>query len=83
MLLPSNTTRTNEVGIMIRQTILPFKLEITKDLIRSHAGLGLLGKFAVGLDLNKALDKFLPGPGSEAGYLPSQHVFPPILMLDG
>ena len=68
---------------MIRQTILPFKLEITKDLITSHAGLGLLGEFAVGLGLNKALDEYLPGPGSGAGYLPSEHVFPLILMLNG
>ena len=68
---------------MIRQTILPFKLEISKDLITSHAGLGLLGEFAVGLGLNKALDEYLPGPGSGAGYLPSEHVFPLILMLNG
>ena len=54
---------------MIRQIILPFKLEIIKDLITSHAGLGLLGEFAVGLGLNKALDKYLPGPGSGAGYI--------------
>ena len=68
---------------MTRQTILPFKLEISKDLITSHAGLGLLGEFAVGLGLNKALDEYLPGPGSGAGYLPSEHVFPLILMLNG
>ena len=49
---------------MIRQTILPFKLEISKDLITSHAGLGLLGESAVGLGLNKALDEYLPGPGN-------------------
>ena len=68
---------------MIRQSILPFKLEISKDLITSHAGLGLLGEFAVGLGLNKALYEYLPGPGSGAGYLPSEHVFPLILMLNG
>jgi len=68
---------------MIKQSVLPFKLEITKDLITSHAGLGLLGEFAVGLGLNKALDEYLPGPGSGAGYLPSEHVFPLILMLNG
>ena len=32
---------------MIRQTVLPFKLEMTNDLITSHAGLVLLGEFAV------------------------------------
>jgi len=56
---------------MIKQTVLPFKLETTKDLITSHAGLALMGEFAVGLGLNKALDRYLPEPGSGAGYLAS------------
>jgi len=38
---------------MIKQTVLPFKLEETKDLITSHAGLALLGEFAVGLGLSE------------------------------
>jgi hypothetical protein len=45
------------------QTVLPFKLETTMDLITAHAGLALLGEFAVGVELNKALGKDLPGPG--------------------
>jgi len=49
---------------------------MTNDLITSHPGLALLGEFAVGLGLNKALDRYLPGPGSGAGYLASGHVFP-------
>jgi len=68
---------------MIKQTVLPFKLEKTNDLITSHAGLALLGEFAVGLGLNKALDRDVPGPGSGAGYLASEHVFPIVLMLNG
>ena len=68
---------------MIKQSVLPFKLEMTKDLITSHAGLALFGEFAVGLGLNKALDRHLPGPGSGAGYLASEHVFPLVLMLNG
>lgn len=68
---------------MIKQSVLPFKLETTKDLITSHAGLALLGEFAVGLGLNKALDRCLPEPGSGAGYLASEHVFPLVLMLNG
>ncbi len=68
---------------MIRQTVLPFKLEMTNDLITSHAGLAVLGEFAVGLGLNEALDRYLPGPGSGAGYLASEHVFPIVLMLNG
>jgi len=68
---------------MIKQTVLPFKLETTNDLITSHAGLALLGEFAIGLGLNKALDRYLPEPGSGAGYLASEHVFPVVLMLNG
>ena len=33
---------------MIHQTVLPFKLEVTRDTIASHAGLALLGGFCVG-----------------------------------
>ena len=68
---------------MIQQTVLPFKLETTKDLITSHAGLALLGEFAVGLGLLKWLDSCLPAPGSGAGYRASEHVFPLVLMLNG
>ena len=68
---------------MIKQTVLPFKLETTKDLITAHAGLALLGEFAVGVGLNKALDKYLPAPGSGVGHLASEHVFPLVLMLNG
>ena len=68
---------------MIKQTVLPFKLEVTKDLITSHAGLALLGEFAVGLGILKALDKNLPAPGSGAGYCASEHVLPLMLMLNG
>jgi hypothetical protein len=68
---------------MIKQNVLPFKLEVTKDLITPHAGLALLGEFTVGLGLLKALDKHLPAPGSGAGYHPSEHILPILLMLNG
>jgi hypothetical protein len=68
---------------MIKQTVLPFKLEMTRDMITAHAGLALMGEFAVGLGLNEAIDRYLPAPGSGAGYLASEHVFPLVLMLNG
>ena len=68
---------------MIRQTILPFKLEMTRDMITPHAGLALLGEFAVGLELLQSVDKYLPTPGSGAGYQPCEYIFPLILMLNG
>lgn len=68
---------------MIKQTVLPFKLEETKDLITPHAGLALVGEFAVGLGLLNALDKNMPAPGSGAGYFASEHTLPLVLMLNG
>ena len=68
---------------MIKQTVLPFKLEQTRDLITAHAGLALLGEFTIGLGLMEAVDKRLPAPGSGAGYRASEHVLPLVLMLNG
>lgn len=68
---------------MIRQTVLPFKLEMTKDTITPHAGLALIGEFAIGLRLLKSVDSYLPKPKSGAGYKPSEYIFPLILMLNG
>jgi hypothetical protein len=68
---------------MIQQTVLPFKLEITRDTITSHAGLALLGEFCMGLDFLRVMDRFMPKPGSGAGYKASEYVFPLVLMLNG
>jgi len=65
---------------MIRQSILPFKIEMTRDLITPHAGLALLGEFAVGLGLLESIDSSLPKPGSGAGYHPSEYIFPLIFI---
>ena len=49
---------------MIKQTVLPFKIEITKDTITPHAGLALVGELAAGIGMLEAADRELPGPGS-------------------
>ena len=74
---------TNEVKRIIQQTVLLFKLEVTKDTITSHTGLALLGEFCTGLDLLKKVDSYLPKLGSGAGYQASEYVFPLVLMLNG
>jgi len=68
---------------MIKQTVLPFKVEITKDTITPHAGLALVGEFAVGIGMLEAADRELPEPGSGAGYKASEYIFPLVLMLNG
>ena len=68
---------------MIRQTILPYKLESTNDTITPHAGLILFGEFVKGLRLEEKIDERLPGPGSGRGYRPSEFIFPELLKLCG
>jgi hypothetical protein len=68
---------------MIRQRVLPFKIEMTRDTITPHAGLALVGEFTVGLGLLDSVDRTLPEPGSGAGYKASEYVFPLILTLNG
>ena len=68
---------------MIKQTVLPFKIETTKDTITAYAGLALVGELAVGLGILEAVDRCLPKPGSNAGYKASEYVFPLVLMLNG
>lgn len=68
---------------MIRQTILPFKIEKTEDTITAHGGLALFGEFVVGTGILKAIDEHLPKPGSTVGYKPSEYIFPIVVMLNG
>jgi hypothetical protein len=68
---------------MVKQNILPFKLEISNDEITPHSGLILQGEFMYGLRLPQKLDRELPGPGSAVGYQPSEYVLPLLLMLLG
>jgi len=65
------------------QSVLPFKLEITRDTITPHAGLTLVGEFSHALGLPEKLDELLPAPGSGAGYTPREFVLPLLLMLHG
>ena len=68
---------------MIRQTILPFKVKMTRDLITPYAGLALLGEFAAGIRFLQSVDRYLPKPGSGTEYKPSEYIFPLILILNG
>jgi len=68
---------------MIRQGVILFMLEMTRDTITRQAELALLGEFAVGPGLMKSIDGYLPRPGSGAGYKASEYVFPLLLSLNG
>lgn len=74
---------TNGVTGMVTHSVLPFKLEVTRESITPHAGLALFGEFVHALKLPRRLDEALPGPGSARGYDPSAFVVPLVLMLHG
>lgn len=68
---------------MIAQTVLDFKLDITKETLTSHAGLAVMAEFNHGLGLRRLVDSCLPQPRSNRGYQPSVYVDSLILMLQG
>ena len=66
---------------MIRQTVLPFKLERTDETLTAHGGLALLAEYNHGLGLRTLAEQHLPGPGSNRGYTPSVFVDTLVLLL--
>lgn len=69
--------------MMLSQTVLPFKLEITQDRITARSGLAVFGEFVHAMGVPGLIDRELPGPKSGAGYEPSAYVEPLLLMLHG
>ncbi len=65
------------------QKVLPFKLGITDEKLTAHAGLAVFGEFVHATGMLTEVNRALRGPGSGAGYKPSQYVEPLILMLQG
>ncbi len=65
------------------QTVLPFKLEATEELLTANAGLALFGEFVCGLGFSRWLAQEMPKPGSGRGYEAEAYVTPLVLMLTG
>ncbi|MDQ7002972.1 MAG: IS1380 family transposase, partial [Ghiorsea sp.] len=65
------------------QTVLPFKLASTTEILTAHAGLALFGEFCAAMKLSEQVNKHLPEPGSAKGYDPSLYVQSIVLMLHG
>jgi hypothetical protein len=65
------------------QTVLPFNLAGTDESLTAQGGLALFGEFLHGFGVSCLMDHELPAPGSTAGYSPSVHALPLVLMLAG
>lgn len=67
----------------LTQTVLPFKVGATEEMLTANAGLVLFGEFAQGLGLHRWLEQEMPLPGSGRGYEAVAYVRPLVLMLAG
>ena len=67
----------------LAQTVLPFKVEATEEVLTANAGLILFGEFNRGLGLERWLGQEMPAPGSARGFAASVYVSPLVLMLAG
>lgn len=67
----------------LTQTVLPFKVGATEEMLTANAGLALFGEFAQGLGLHRWLAQEMPLPGSRRGYEAGAYVQPLVLMLAG
>ena len=65
------------------QTVLSFQLAGTDKSLTAQGGLALFGEYLHGFGVGGLIDRELPAPGSAAGYSPSLHVLPLVLMLAG
>ena len=68
---------------MIQQTIFSFKMEATRERLTAHGGLALMAEFNHGIGLRELTDHYLPDPGSNRGFDPSEVVDAVVLMLQG
>lgn len=68
---------------MVAQTVLPFKLASTQDILTAQAGLALFGEYLHALGVPSCFDRELPGPLNRTGYAPSAYGMPLLLMLQG
>lgn len=68
---------------MIRQTVLPFKLERTEEKVTARSGLALYAEFMKGIGLEELVDRYMPRPGSGRGFKAISYIGPVSMMLYG
>ncbi|MGB8953582.1 MAG: IS1380 family transposase [Candidatus Aminicenantales bacterium] len=68
---------------MITQGILPFKIEVTDELITPRSGLALFSEVVRTLKVEQKVGSYFPRPGSNRGYEAWAYIEPLLLMLEG
>lgn len=67
----------------ISQSVLPFNVQATSQLITAHSGLILMGEFMHRIGMNQWINLDMPKPGSGRGYQPHCFISPLMLMMMG
>jgi hypothetical protein len=68
---------------MIRQTVLPFKIERTEEKVTARSGLVLYAEFMKGMKLEELVDRHIARPGSGRGFKAISYIGPLSMMLYG
>jgi hypothetical protein len=68
---------------MIRQTVLPFKLEKGEEKVTARSGLALYAEFMKGMGLEELVQRHMPRPGSGRGFEAMSYIEPLSMMLYG
>jgi hypothetical protein len=68
---------------MIRQTVLPFKMERTEEKVTARSGLALYAEFMRGMKLEELVERHMAGPRSGRGFKAISYIRPLSMMLYG
>lgn len=68
---------------MIQQTVLPFKLERTREEITGRSGLSLYAEFMKAMCIKSLVDRHMPAPGSGNSFEAIDYIEPLSMMLYG
>ena len=68
---------------MVRQTVLPFKLERTEERVTARSGLVLYAEFMAAMGVEGLVDQHMPKPGSGRGFEATSYIKPLCMALYG
>ena len=68
---------------MIRQTVMPFKLERTQERVTARSGLVLYGEFMRAMGVEALIERHMPKPGSGRGFRATSYIKPVSMALYG
>ena len=68
---------------MIRQRVMPFKLERTEERVTARSGLVLYGEFMEAMGVDCLIERHMPKPGSGRGFEPIRYIKPLSMTLYG